>query len=572
MKAFLKIFAFILVSGVILTTNVRKLRAKPLMTVAETDDEFSSTLESCPLSPLTDQDQSLLIKIPLKTNIGELPTAIYIRESSVLTTSVVQQILESAFSEPFQLTESNLKQLADEITNWYIQQNYITSIASPQLAIKDNEEEIIGEIQVIEGRLVELQIEGRNRVQLPYLCDRIKLGISIPFNYSQLEDQLRLLRINPLFESVDATLKASETEQLGESILVVKIQEANPFRANVGVDNYSPPSVGAVRWGVGVGYDNVSGWGDSINANYYRSFTGGSDTLDVSYRLPLNRMDGSLFLRVTPEWRNITQSPFDALDISGNKQRYEISYRQPIIRNIRQEFALSVGFTYEDDQTFLFDRPFAFTIGPDRDGYSRTRTFQIGQDYLSRDQRGSWALRSQFNIGTGLFNATKNDGSIPDGIFFAWLFQAQRVQILGENNFLIIQGDLQLTPDPLLPNQQFIIGGGQSVRGYRQNARSGDNGFRFSIEDRIIVARAEENRPVFQIAPFLEMGDVWNVSENPNQLPDQRFLIGLGLGVIWEPLEDFVIRLDYGVPIIDLDDRGNNIQDDGFYFSVNYRI
>ena len=51
----------ILISGVILTTNVQKLMAKPLMTVAETDDEFSSTLERCPLSPLTDQDQSLLL-------------------------------------------------------------------------------------------------------------------------------------------------------------------------------------------------------------------------------------------------------------------------------------------------------------------------------------------------------------------------------------------------------------------------------------------------------------------------------------------------------------------------------
>ena len=31
------------------------------------------------------------------------------------------------------------------------------------------------------------------------------------------------------------------------------------------------------------------------------------------------------------------------------------------------------------------------------------------------------------------------------------------------------------------------------------------------------------------------------------------------------------LRLDYALPLIDLDDRGRNAQDDGFYFNVNYQ-
>lgn len=82
--------------------------------------------------------------------------------------------------------------------------------------------------------------------------------------------------------------------------------------------------------------------------------------------------------------------------------------------------------------------------------------------------------------------ATENDEPTPDGQFLSWLGQVQRVQVLGNNNFLVIQGDLQLTGNSLLPSQQFVIAGGQSVRGYRQNARSGDNGALFSIKDRLI--------------------------------------------------------------------------------------
>jgi hemolysin activation/secretion protein len=77
-----------------------------------------------------------------------------------------------------------------------------------------------------------------------------------------------------------------------------------------------------------------------------------------------------------------------------------------------------------------------------------------------------------------VFGATDNPGSIPDGNFFSWLSQVQRLHFLNRDNLLINQLDFQLTPDALLPSEQFVIGGGQSVRGYRQNVLGGDSGFR----------------------------------------------------------------------------------------------
>jgi len=109
------------------------------------------------------------------------------------------------------------------------------------------------------------------------------------------------------------------------------------------------------------------------------------------------------------------------------------------------------------------------------------------------------------------------------------------------------------------------------LRGFRQNARSGDNGFRMSIEDRIALKRDESGLPVLQIAPFIDFGTVWNKGNNPNVLPDQRFLAGGGLGLLWQPIPRLNIRLDYGIPFVRLRDRGNDVQDSGFYFSVNYQ-
>jgi hemolysin activation/secretion protein len=428
-------------------------------------------------------------------------------------------------------------------------------------------------IQVIEGRLADIDIQGTKRVNPAYIRSQIKLGAGVPLNAVKLEDQLRLLRLDPLFTNVEASLRP--TGQVGQSLLIVKVQEAKSFISNFLIDNYSPPSVGGERFGVELGYRNLTGFGDLLTGAYYRTFTGGYEAFDFSYQIPVNAMNGNVQVRVSPSSSEITESPFRELGIQGEQDVYEINYRQPLWRSPREEFALSLGFTYQDGQTFLFDRlPTPFGIGPDENGVSRTSVIKFAQDYVQRSPQGAWFLRSQFNFGVGLFDATINQDPIPDGRFFSWLGQIQRSQRLNENNLLLIQADVQLTPNSLLPSQQFVIGGGQSIRGYRQNIRFGDNGVRLAVEDRIVVQRNVAGLPTIQLAPFFDMGVVWNHPDNPNKLPDQTFLAGAGLGLLWDEalgIERLSMRLDYAIPFVDLQDRGNNVQDEGFYFSLRYQ-
>lgn len=100
---------------------------------------------------------------------------------------------------------------------------------------------------------------------------------------------------------------------------------------------------------------------------------------------------------------------------------------------------------------------------------------------------------------------------------------------------------------------------------------AGDNGARFSIEDRITLVRNRADNPVFILAPFFDVGAIWNAEGNPNTiLANQTVIAGLGLGLIWQPIDKLNIRLDYAPPLMDLNIRGDDVQDDGFYFSVNY--
>lgn len=527
----------------------------------DTDDEILTPDESSDLndessepSPTNDSEASQIYSIEIRT---------FFPSTSLAFPPDEQERLRSLY-EGQVLTSAQINQIADEVTQWYLNQGYLTSRAEPHLEPGGT---LV--ILVIEGALGDILIEGSDRLQ-SYIEQRINLGASTPLSYEELEEQLRLLRDDPLFESVEASLRAQEE---GRSSLYVRVQEADPWEFQVSIDNYSPASVGSERLGVSLSYQNLTGTGDRLSAVYTRTTTGGAESLELNYQIPVNPMNGTVQLRGLFDRTRVTQAPFDELNIEGESQLYSLQFRQPLIRTTREELALSIGFDYKDGQSFIFDRiPTPFGIGPDAEGNSRTSVIRFGQDYIRRDLQGAWGARSQFSFGVDLFDATVNPDPIPDSRFFSWLFQAQRFQRLGSDVVLLVQAETQLTPDSLLASEQFSIGGGQSLRGYQQNARTGDNGVRLSAESRIAIQRNSAGFPTLQLAPFMDAGTVWNDPNNPNKLTEQAFLVGVGLGLIWEPLSGLDLRLDAALPLVGISDDGDNLQDAGIYFSVDFEL
>jgi hemolysin activation/secretion protein len=533
-------------------------------------DRFPQPLPT-PL-PLPPEDTPPIIPTPpTREPIPESsPVNIFVRKIEVVGSTVLSENEIAGITKPFEgrsVTLKDLRGITNKITQFYINRGYITSRAV--LADQTITDGIV-KILVIEGTLEEIEVKGTRRLNKNYVRSRIRLGVKRPLQPQKIEEQLRLLKFDPVItDIVDATLKPGT--KIGQSVLTVTVKEADTISGFVGVDNYSPPAVGSERLGGVISYRNPIGVGDELSASYYRSTAGGSNSFDFNYRVPVNPMNGTVQLRYAPSDSKIIRSEFsDEFDITSDRELYEISYRQPLLRNLREEFALSLGFSLQDGQSFLDGVPTPFGDGPDNQGNSKTRVLKFGQDYVKRDRQGAWAARSQFSFGIDVFDATVNTDSKPDGRFFSWLGQVQRVQQLNKDNLLIAQAQLQLSGNSLLSSQQFLIGGGQSLRGYQQNARSGDNGFRLSVENRTTLQRDKLGNPNLQIAPFVDMGAVWNHSDNPNDVTGENFLASVGLGLILEPIPDFLMRVDYAVPLVESSTRGENAQDRGLSFSVGY--
>ncbi|WP_448533370.1 ShlB/FhaC/HecB family hemolysin secretion/activation protein [Parathermosynechococcus lividus] len=472
-----------------------------------------------------------------------------------------------------QVTLDELQAAADAITKLYLDGGYLTSRAV--LTEQVSADGTIT-IQVIEGRLEAIQIEGNKGILQRYIRSRIELGAGVPLNSNKLEEQLRLLRVDPLFLNLSASLKPGTKPE--DSILVVRVVPARWFNAAFGLDNITPPAIAPNRATAFLGYSNLSGRGDSIYGSYaignnLGTFDwGASNTAEFGYSIPLNAMNGTFSIRTVQADSEITQPPaLAAFNIRSESSIYQASFRQPVIRNVREELAFGIGFLMQSGQTFVAGVPTPLSIGSDATGYSASRVLEFAQEYTRRDTQGAWVFRSQFNFGVPIFGATENPGSIPDGNFFSWLGQGQRLQRLWGDNFLVLRTDVQLSPNNLLPFHQFVIGGGLSVRGYSTNALSGDNGVRFSGEARFPVMRTANRRPIISIGPLFDLGWVWNNSTNPAGAVPNNVIAGLGMGLLVQPTPNLDIKLEYAAPLLNLPGQVASLQSDGIYFSLTVR-
>ena len=206
------------------------------------------------------------------------------------------------------VTLAELREVADGLTQLYLNRGYITSRA---VLVDQQITAGIVQIRIVEGALENIEVQGTQRLHPNYIRRRIQLGAQPPLNKDQLEDQLRLLKADPLFVNVEASLKPGTG--LGQSILIVRVTEAPAFTTFLSSDNYSSPSVGSERFGGGVDYRNLSGLGDEISASYFQSTNSGSKSFDFNYRVPVNPMNGTVQLRLAPSRSLVTEPAFKDL-------------------------------------------------------------------------------------------------------------------------------------------------------------------------------------------------------------------------------------------------------------------
>ncbi len=543
-----------------------------------------------PLGPLKEEFQRpqppspVLPIVPLlpEGEVQKQPGAVrlFVHDVHVVGNTVFSEAQIDEVTGPFKnrtLMTEDLERLRLALTLLYINKGYLTSGA----IIPDQDVTFdVLTVQIIEGKLIRIDVEGNRWFADSYLHDRLELGIRTPVILDPLQEQLQLLQQDRRIERINAELRPGD--QVGESLLNVRVVDKNPFHASIEVNNYQTPLVGEIR-GIGTLVDdNLTGHGDQLSLSYGQS-SGAFPIVDASYAIPFNRY-GTTFSSYYRRYDfKLIEQPFTPLNIKTNTEISGMSLRQPIYKTVTDEVALSIIGEHLFTQSFLFaDTSDQMTLNAFpgfQNGAATVSALRFAQEWIHRTVDTVLAVRSRFSVGLNVLGATINaNPDTPDGQFFSWLGQVQTIKQFSEQWLgmqLLGRMDLQLTNSPLFPLEQVALGGRYTVRGYREVTILRDNSFVASVEPRFPLLRWASGEPLVQLAPFIDVAHGWNLGENRPSAAAPRITIpdtlaSVGVGLRWNilPNDKANFEIYWGHQLNHVSSTGDTIQDHGVHLGI----
>ena len=508
-------------------------------------------------SPATQPEQKILSPEAIPGNI--VVKRFEIINNTVITPEEINQIVKPYTLKQISFIE--LLEVPQKITQLYIDRGYITTSA---VILPQTIQDRVIKITIIPGTVEEIKISGLKQLNEGYVRSRLEKATFPPLDRQKLLTALQLLQTNILIDSISAELSAGI--EPNSSLLEVSIIEADTSSISLNIDNRQVASIGTFSREIQLNEHNLLGIGDRFNIAYTN--TDGSNALsNLSYEIPLNANNSRLKFTHNRAYNEIIQEPFEPLNIENENQLYDLTYIQPLLRSIEREVSIGFNVTRESSQTtYLEDEPFPNVTGAtNNDGETIVTTVGFFQDYIKRDEKQVFFLRSHFSLGVDALDAVVDENK-PDSEFVAWRGYTEYLRALSQRNMFSIRSNIQLVNDSLPPVEQYTAGGVFSVRGYPQNIVTGDNGVFFSTELRHALVQNNKKQITLELIPFLDFAKVWNTKNELNR--SVNTLVGIGTGLELSIRENLTARLDWGIPLVDIDSSGDSLQENGIYFSL----
>jgi len=475
-------------------------------------------------------------------------------------------------TEPFtqrELGTDGLEEARRAITFHYVRHGYVNSGA----VIPDQDPAAgVILIRIVEGELAAINIRSNKWVRDGYIRSRLERRSGPPLNMGELQEGLQLLRQNPNVGQVNAELSPGTVA--GQGVLDVAVRDQHPFRVGLQFDNQRPPTVGAEQISLLLADLNLTGHSDPLHFRYGIANAdadglefSGANNLEGSYVFPLNRYETAIGVHGSRLNTSIIEDSFRSLDIESLTTSYGVFLRQPVYQTASQEIALSVGFDHRDNTTWLLDERFNVSPGA-VDGQMIVSVLRLSQEWLRRGPNHVLALRSTFNLGLDVWDAT--DSKIPgepNAEFFSWLGQAQYVRrLFNTQNQVILRLSGQWTSERLLALEQISVGGYNTVRGYIENQLVRDTGLISSVEFRVPVLFDKSGAGMLHLAPFFDFGGGWNADDSPSPTT----ICSAGIGLLLTATRHFNAEIYWGHRFREVEIPDNaGLQDYGVGIKVN---
>lgn len=447
----------------------------------------------------------------------------------------------------YENTETSLTELnglAKKIETQYLKRGIIAAVFIPP---QDIREETIT-LQVVEAKMGDLQIEDHKYFKKKMLQYYWQIQKGEILRYDEMSKSLELMNKNP-DRQVKAVLHAGK--ESGASDVLLTPQTSFPLHLTSSFDNEGAASTGKARIGVGGRHNNFLGFDDSLIVGH----TFGKDFYSIYayHSLPVNHQGASVLygysFSIAEPKKDITSST-----VESNAKNSTFSIHQDLFNKGERYGEAFLGFDAKDK-----------TITTNTGTYSRDR-LRIVSGGFSFNHNGS---NSTSFLKPALYQGINGLGARPrsnltsreaGNTFTKFTLDFNHKHALP----LHLQGNFkfsgQLCNEKLTPQEEFYLGGIDSVRGYPSGDFLADNALQTNLELLVpsffIPSRWKlpfDGKTFREEMTFLAFYDYgYGIKRNPENTEGQSGnLMSLGTGVRIRFYDKAVLRFEWGFPIAD---------------------
>lgn len=385
-------------------------------------------------------------------------------------------------------------------------------------------------------------------------------------NFQDMQSQLTALNRSP-DRRVTPVLRPGKTP--GTVEVDLKVQDQLPLHGSVELNDRYSPDTSRTRLSASMRWDNLWSKQHSLGVTLQTapSDPKESKVISANYTVPL---DGGDFLALYGLKSDSNVAAVGTLNVVGSGTVLGLRYIRPLPGSEVFFHSASFGADYKD-----FDQSVELL---DSGGFStpiKYLPFTLGWDGTWTGDDSTRKLGLSFNfhlqgfVGTEEQFADKRFKGRPAYAYFRG--NASQTWTLPQAYGLVARASWQLAGQPLISNEQFAIGGVDTVRGYLESAALGDRGVAVSLEARTpnLASRMPslgESVTDLHALAFLDTGSVRVI--DPISATDRFTLSGAGLGLNLTGWNGLDLSLVWAYPLKDV---GNTRRGDHrFHFNVAF--
>ena len=458
--------------------------AKPAAQLPQ-DDFLYPELEPEPgkyiVPPVVDRPLGTTEGPRIKIEAMELRGAVDRPDKGILLDDIWKIIERDRAALPDGHSIGELQELANKITDYYRTKGFI--IAHAFIPVQTVEDGIVT-IQVLEGVLGRILVEGNKKYKPELLAQAFEGMVAKPLVNADVESALIRLTDYP---GLTAFGVFQPGQQVGDSDLVLKVQEEKPMDVVYSFDNHGSRFTGQYVNRVDVGINNLFGQADRLDLALQGSWDPDlADLISFDYSLQVFK----------PQYRIEFGQENGDFELDGRKAGVEGVRSETRLGYVRFRNKFERGRLKNSYWLFGVDRKTARTFQDDRRlarDHLAMFTFEYGYDALDIETQSFSSLVVQVVHGeNGILGAMSNkdektsrrtgSGDYVGSRFDKATLSYARLATLSPTRSLLFRLAAQYTENPLLGLEQFTLGGPNNVRAYADSEATVDRGFFISAE------------------------------------------------------------------------------------------